>query len=212
MFDKVLDSFNLIEIWIVVLLISYLIGSIPFGMLFAKMLGKQDLRSHGSGNIGATNAMRVGGKKLGILTLIFDMLKGIIAIFASSIFLRYSGVAEIVVPNVFLYASGFSAIFGHIFPIWLRFKGGKGVATSIAVVIFVALPIGLVWILSWIFIYAASRISSLSSIFSVLSSCLICALCYSEDIYLVLMISAVCVLILFRHLENIKRLRTSAEF
>lgn len=212
MLCNTLGSFNLLEIWIFILLISYLIGSIPFGLLFSKVLGKHDLRSHGSGNIGATNAMRVGGKKLGILTLIFDMLKGIIAIFitVSCIFcFDFESSSD---TDIFLYASGFSAIVGHIFPIWLGFKGGKGVATSMAVVVFLALPVGAVWILSWLFIYSISRVSSLSSIFSALFSSLICALYYEADIYLILMMCATCTLILFRHIENIKRLKVSNEF
>ena len=101
------------------LLASYLLGSIPSGLILSKLLNKDDIRKSGSGNIGATNALRVGGRLLGALTLIFDLLKGLMAI-----------ILAIILEQKFIAAYGFVCILGHIFPVWLNFRGGKGVDKS----------------------------------------------------------------------------------
>ena len=123
-------------------------GSIPFGLIIAKIAGVGDIRQQGSGNIGATNMARIAGKKLGFLTLLFDALKGIIAIKLAS---TYSTNHQLI-----LY-SALAVIFGHIFPVWLNFKGGKGVATSLAVILTLNIKIGIFICLVWILVFVVTK-------------------------------------------------------
>src|SRR4030081_1195070 len=139
------------EAWLpVALILGYLLGSIPFGLVLTKLAGTQDLRSVGSGNIGATNVLRTGRKGLAAATLIGDALKGTIAVLA---FARADG------PS-FALVAGFGAFIGHLFPVWLKFKGGKGVATYIGVLFGLAWPIGLLFCLIWLATAALTRYSS----------------------------------------------------
>ena len=140
------------------ILAAYFIGSIPFGLLIARILGKGDLRSQGSGNIGATNALRVGGKVAGLLTLVLDTLKGVLAI--GLVYWMATGTPE----TLMLYLAAFFAVLGHVFPVWLKFRGGKGVATTLAVIVVLSWPVGLATIASWIAVFLLTRISSLSAI------------------------------------------------
>ena len=142
-------------------LISYFICAIPFGLLISKILNKKDIRQHGSKNIGATNVARVLGKKYGLATLILDSLKGAITvILAKNLFALSSNYEKIVLLTAFI------AVFAHIFPIYLKFKGGKGVATTIAVILAINPLVGMVVISSWLLIFAFSKISALSSLIS----------------------------------------------
>ena len=138
-----------------VILYSYLLGSVPYGLILTKLYLNKDLRSIGSGNIGATNALRTGNKVLGILTFILDLLKGFV-----SVFITYKFYPDLI------YLSGLSCIFGHIFSIWLKFKGGKGVSTYLGVLIQINFFLATFFIISWIIIFSISKFSSLSSLLS----------------------------------------------
>ena len=186
------------HITILLLIFSYLIGSIPSGLIFSKILNKGDIRKSGSGNIGATNALRVGGKLLGSLTLMFDLLKGLIVIIVAKL-----------LDEKFIGICGFACILGHIFPLWLKFRGGKGVATIFGVVLGMHVIIGLIMILLWITVFRASKISSLASLSSIIIS--IIALSFGEhyidSIFLILSL----LLIVYKHKDNIIRLYNGEE-
>jgi glycerol-3-phosphate acyltransferase PlsY len=132
---------------------GYLLGSIPFGVLLTRATGGPDLRTIGSGNIGATNVLRTGRKGLAAATLLCDMLKGTVAVLAA---MRYG-------PDAAL-AAGLGAFFGHLFPVWLRFKGGKGVATYIGLLIGLHWPAAVIFCAIWLAVAAASRYSSLAAL------------------------------------------------
>jgi len=142
----------------VVVIYSYLLGSIPFGLLFSHLLGFGDIRKIGSGNIGATNALRTGSKKLALLTLIFDVGKGSLAVFLSLLYF-----------SEYAYLSAIIVYLGHVFPVWLKFKGGKGVATYIGNILILNPVLFVIYGLSWLIIakllYVPSAIVSESSIF-----------------------------------------------
>lgn len=135
-------------------LFGYLIGSIPFGVLLTHIAGGPDLRTIGSGNIGATNVLRTGRRDLAAATLLCDMLKGTTAVLIAAHFVGYNAAL----------AAGLGAFFGHLFPIWLKFKGGKGVATYIGVLIGLAWPGALIFCTVWLVVAAATRYSSLSAL------------------------------------------------
>src|SRR3954454_3531157 len=136
-------------------LLGYLLGSIPFGLLLTKMAGAGDIRGIGSGNIGATNVLRTGRKGLAAATLLLDALKGVAAILI--------GRALLWDQDTVLLA-GLAAVLGHLFPVWLGFKGGKGVATGLGVLISAAWPIGLAACAVWLLVAAVARLSSLASL------------------------------------------------
>jgi acyl phosphate:glycerol-3-phosphate acyltransferase len=133
--------------------LGYLLGSIPFGLLLTRFAGTQDLRSIGSGNIGATNVLRTGRKGLAAATLLFDMLKGTVAVIIAS----YGGTEAAML-------AGLGAFIGHLFPVWLKFKGGKGVAVYIGILIGLFWPAAIVFCLLWLLTAVASRYSSLSAL------------------------------------------------
>ena len=183
--------------YIVTALISYLFGSIPFGYLFTKILLKKDIRNIGSGNIGATNVLRTGNKSLGYLTLILDIAKAVVPV----IYIKFN------YPDL-VYISALCAFLGHLFPIWLKFKGGKGVATFVGILIsiniFYALVFGIVWTLTFLI----SRYSSLSSLFASISIPIyLLIINQSNIIFFIIMF----VLIFYTHRENIKRLINKEE-
>jgi acyl phosphate:glycerol-3-phosphate acyltransferase len=135
-------------------IIGYLCGSIPFGLLLARAAGLGDIRKIGSGNIGATNVLRTGNKKIAALTLLCDVLKGLIPVLVGH---ALSG------PNGAI-LGGFAALAGHIFPVWLKFKGGKGVATALGILLGWSWPVAIVGITTWVLVFLARRISSLSAL------------------------------------------------
>jgi acyl phosphate:glycerol-3-phosphate acyltransferase len=145
--------------WTVFALIGYLAGSIPFGLLFSRWAGLGDIRSIGSGNIGATNVLRTGNKKIAALTLLCDGLKGYFPVLAASMFAD---------PNAMI-AAGFGALAGHLFPIWLNFKGGKGVATGLGVTFGWSGVLGLVFCALWLVGFFATKISSVGALAAVAS-------------------------------------------
>ena len=181
-----------------IILVSYLFGSIPFGLLLTKIFLKKDIREIGSGNIGATNVLRSGNKILGYSTLVLDILKAVLPILYVKFFM-----------NDYLYISALSIFIGHVFPIWLKFKGGKGVASYLGILccldIFTALIFGVVWISIFIFF----KFSSLSSLLASLTIPIFHFFYNSNsDYYFYFMMF---ILIFFTHRENIKRLRNNTE-
>ena len=183
---------------LLIIIISYLLGSIPFGFLLTKIFLKKDIRNIGSGNIGATNALRTGNKTLGYFTLILDISKAIIPI--------------LIIKNYFqeyIYISGLSVFLGHIFPIWLKFKGGKGVATYVGILFCINYLIGLFFIIIWFILYLIFKFSSLSSLIASLSIPIFYFYYFEDQNYYFYIIMFI--LIFFTHRENIKRLINKTE-
>ena len=183
---------------IIIILISYLMGSIPFGYLLTKFFLNKDIREVGSGNIGATNALRTGNKIVGYSTLGLDILKGIVPV----ILIKFN------YPE-FIYVASLSVFIGHVFPLWLKFKGGKGVATYVGILFCINIIYGLVFIVTWLSLYIISKYSSLSSLVASLSIPLYLILFLdSKNIFFFLIMF---VLIFFTHKENVKRLINKEE-
>jgi len=178
--------------------ISYLMGSIPFGFILTKFFLKQDIRNIGSGNIGATNALRTGNKLIGYSTLVLDIAKAIIPI--------------IYVKNTYpdlIYLASLSAFLGHVFPIWLKFKGGKGVATYVGILFAINIVYGFIFITNWLFIFFLSKYSSLSSLIATLSIPVYLYVSGNADGISFFLI--IFVLIFYTHRENVKRLKNQEE-
>ena len=183
--------------YIITALVSYLFGSIPFGYLFTKILLKKDIRNVGSGNIGATNVLRTGNKSLGYLTLILDIAKAVVPV----IYIKFN------YPDL-VYISALCAFLGHLFPVWLKFKGGKGVATFVGILISINIYYALVFGTIWILTFLISKYSSLSSLFASISIPLyILIINKGNIIFFIIMF----VLIFYTHRENIKRLINKEE-
>ena len=185
------------EIFLAVL-VSYLMGSIPFGYILTKIFLKKDIREIGSGNIGATNALRTGNKSIAYLTLTLDVLKAVIPL----LFIKIN------YPDL-IHVSALSIFIGHVFPIWMKFKGGKGVATYVGILFCLNLNLGILFIFSWLIIFFISKYSSLGSI---LSSLIIPIFIffnsnYEIEYFFIIMF----VFILYTHRENVKRLINKEE-
>lgn len=180
------------------LLLGYALGSVPFGLILTKLTGAGDLRAIGSGNIGATNVLRTGRKGLAAATLLLDMGKGLLAVL-----IAWRGF-----PDAVEFAAA-GAILGHCFPVWLRFRGGKGVATLMGVALGLAWPIGLAYAVAWLGTLAVTRISSLSGMTAALAAPLAAWFTGNESFTPVL--AALAVLVLFLHRANIARLMAGTE-
>jgi len=178
---------------------GYLLGSIPFGVILTRLAGTQDLRAVGSGNIGATNVLRTGRKGLAAATLIGDALKGAVAVLA------FAGADD---PS-FALVAGFGAFIGHLFPVWLKFKGGKGVATYIGILFGLAWPIGLLFCLVWLATAALTRYSSLAALLA--SGATPIALWVSGWPPAALLFAVLTLLLFTRHRENMARLLNGTE-
>ena len=183
--------------YLIIIIISYLLGSIPFGLLLTKFFLKKDIRNIGSGNIGATNVLRSGNKLIGYSTLFLDILKAILPV----IYVKYN------YPD-FIYISSLSVFLGHVFPIWLKFNGGKGVATYLGILFGINLMYGLVFGLTWIIIFLFSKYSSLSSLIGTLSIPVYLFITNGNQIIFFIIMF---VLIFYTHRENIKRLKNKEE-
>ena len=183
---------------LIVGLYSYLAGSIPFGLILAKIFLKQDIRQSGSGNIGATNVLRTGGKLLGLLTLILDGLKGYIAVLVT---MKYY--------QDYIFLSALLVFLGHLFPIWLKFKGGKGVATYLGILFAFNILLPLVFIVSWLVIVFISKFSSLSSLVSTFIVLIVNIFLKGLDQSVILFLFFV--LIMYSHKTNIGRLKAGTE-
>ena len=179
-------------------IITYLMGSIPFGFILTKIFLKKDIREIGSGNIGATNALRTGNKAIGYSTLLLDILKAVIPVIYVKIFYQD-----------FLYIASLCAFLGHVFPIWLKFKGGKGVATYVGILFAINIYFGIIFTISWFITFFISKYSSLSSLVAAASIPIyfIISAQFDQGIFFTIMF----VLIFFTHRENIKRLKNKEE-
>ncbi len=192
------------------IIISELVGSIPFGLIFSKLFGHGDIRKIGSGNIGATNALRTGNKTLALTTLVFDVFKGTPVIFFLYYFYSENPeVDDFFEFHTFALIVGFTAILGHCFPVWLKFKGGKGVATTFGV-LFAAVPwAGFIAAVTWGIVAGFSRYSSLSALCAVAIVPLVTFIYYGAMPAGVTILIAL--LVFWRHKENIQRLMAGTE-
>jgi acyl phosphate:glycerol-3-phosphate acyltransferase len=189
----------MIGIYFAAIVIGYLLGSIPFGLLLTRFAGTQDLRSIGSGSIGATNVLRTGRKGLAAATLLCDMLKGTAAVLIAN---HYGGFDAAML-------AGFAAFLGHLFPVWLHFKGGKGVAVYIGVLIGMFPPAAVVFCLLWLATAATTRYSSLSAL--VASFVTPIFLWWFGHPELAALFAVLTLLLFYAHRENIKRLQAGTE-
>ncbi|WP_052075665.1 glycerol-3-phosphate 1-O-acyltransferase PlsY [Sphingomonas taxi] len=180
------------------LLLGYVLGSIPFGVILTRLAGAGDLRSIGSGNIGATNVLRTGRKGLAAATLLLDLAKGAAAVW----------LAEWLFPGDGMIAAA-AAFVGHCYPIWLRFKGGKGVATLMGIVLALHWPMGLVYAAVWLGLLAGLRISSVAGMAAAVSAPVSGALFGRFD--LVMLLLALAAIVLWKHRDNIERLLAGTE-
>lgn len=179
-------------------LYSYFLGSIPFGLIYAKLAGLGDVRNIGSGNIGATNVLRTGNRKVAALTLLCDIAKGSLAVFITLNFF----------PKLILLSS-VVVYLGHIFPVWLKFKGGKGVATFIGAIAILNYVLCLIFLISWAIVTKIFKISSLSAIVAFLITFVATVFLYEND--LILVMSFFTVFSIFTHRENIKKIISGEE-
>jgi len=183
---------------ILVTTISYLMGSVPFGLILTKIFLNKDIRDIGSGNIGATNVLRAGNKIIGYLTLLLDVLKAVIPV----LYIKFN------FPEL-IYVSSLSVFIGHVFPLWLKFKGGKGVATYLGILFSINYILGFIFVASWLIIFFILRYSSLGSmlatfiipVFNFLNPS------FENEYFFIIMF----ILILFTHRENVKRLINKEE-
>jgi len=183
---------------ILVLFYSYFLGSIPFGLLITKIFLKKDIRNVGSGNIGTTNVLRAGNKSLAFATLIFDVLKGYVSVLITLKFF-----------NDLIYFSALICFIAHIFPVWLKFKGGKGVATYLGIILALSFKFGIIFCITWLLIFFIFKYSSLSSMIGALV-----IFAYSiilDNTTLSVFLFIIFIIILYTHRENIVRLKDSKE-
>jgi len=184
--------------WLLALLLGYALGSIPFGLLLAKAAGKGDIRQVGSGNIGATNVLRTGSKGLAAAVLLLDAGKGFLAVWLVGRWL----------PDV-VALGALGAVIGHCFPAWLKFKGGKGVATTLGVCLALAWPIGAAYAAVWLGMLAATRVSSLSGMSAAVAAPIAAAVIGRAEFVAVLV--GIALIVVYLHRENIARLRAGTE-
>ena len=182
---------------LLVISLSYILGSIPSGIIFAKIFRLKDLRTIGSGNTGTTNVLRTGNYTAAALTLVLDFGKACLAIYLSQI-----------VNEKLILISSLAILIGHIFPLWLKFKGGKGFACYLGIMLMINFYLFIFISLIWLITFIAKRVSSLSALLSCLSSILISIIYFNSNILLVFLLT---ILIFVTHLENIKRLINGTE-
>ena len=183
--------------YLIIAISSYLLGSIPFGFILTKIFLKKDIRDIGSGNIGATNALRTGNKSLGFATLALDIGKAVLPV----LYIKFN------YPD-YVFIASLSTFLGHVFPIWLKFKGGKGVATYVGILFSLNLILGFVFVVSWGITFLISKYSSLSSLVASLIVPLYLIFFKNYDsIFFIIMF----VLIFYTHRENVKRLKNKEE-
>jgi len=183
--------------YLIIAIGSYLLGSIPFGFILTKVFLKKDIREIGSGNIGATNALRTGNKSLAYSTLALDISKAILPV----LYVKFN------YPD-YIFIASLSAFLGHVFPIWLKFKGGKGVATYVGILFSINIIFGIIFIISWAVTFLISRYSSLSSLVAslIVPTYLIVFGNYNSIFFIIMF-----VLIFYTHRENVKRLKNKEE-
>ena len=177
---------------ILVILLSYFLGSIPSGVIFAKIFNLEDLRTIGSGNTGTTNVLRTGNYLAAALTLIFDFGKACLTIYLTLLF-----------NNDLVFISSVVVLIGHIFPVWLRFKGGKGFASYLGIISMINIYLFLLISLVWLIVFFYKKISSLAALFSCLSCILLSIIIFKSNVTLIIVLT---IIIILTHRENIKRL------
>ena len=183
--------------YLIIALCSYLLGSIPFGFILTKIFLKKDIRNIGSGNIGATNALRTGNKLLGYATLLLDIAKAILPV----LYVKFN------YPD-YIFIASLSTFLGHVFPVWLKFKGGKGVATYVGILFSINLILGSIFVVSWAITFLISKYSSLSSLVASLIVPIYLTIFENfTSMFFIIMF----VLIFFTHRENVKRLKNKEE-
>jgi glycerol-3-phosphate acyltransferase PlsY len=192
------DWGNLVAFGLLGLVIGYLLGSIPFGLILTKLSGGGDVRQIGSGNIGATNVLRTGSKPLAALTLVLDVLKGTVAVLLGAL----------LSPHAAIFA-GLGAFLGHLFPVWIGFKGGKGVATYLGVALGLYWPAGLTFCVVWLLVAINTRYSSLAALIG--SAATVGALAITGQWPLAALFLLLTVLLYIRHISNIGRLVNGEE-
>jgi len=183
--------------YLIIMLGSYFLGSIPFGFILTKIFLKKDIRYIGSGNIGATNALRTGNKRVGYTTLMLDITKAILPV----IYIKFN-------YSDYIFIASLSVFLGHVFPVWLKFKGGKGVATYVGILFSINLFYGFIFITSWLIIFLISKYSSLSSI---IASMMIPIYLLIFENYNSIFFITMFVLIFYTHKKNVKRLINKEE-
>ena len=183
--------------YLIIIIISYLFGSIPFGFILTKVFLKKDIRNIGSGNIGATNALRSGNKLIGYSTLLLDIIKAIFPV----LYIKFN------YPDL-VYISALSVFLGHVFPVWLKFKGGKGVATYVGIIFSLNIIYILIFGITWILVFLISKYSSLSSLTATLAIPIYLFFTNGNQI---IFFGIMFVLIFYTHRENIKRLKNKEE-
>ena len=183
--------------YIIIIIISYLLGSIPFGLILTKIFLKKDIRDIGSGNIGATNALRSGNRLIGYSTLFLDIIKAILPV----LYIKIN-------HHDLVYISALSVFLGHVFPLWLKFKGGKGVATFVGIIFSLNIYYVLIFGITWILIFLISKYSSLASLVATLS---IPIYLFFTNENQVIFFGIMFILIFYTHRENIKRLKNKEE-
>ncbi len=191
------DIFSIKEL-IIIIIFSYILGSIPFGYVLSKFFLGKDIRNIGSGNIGATNVLRTGNKFIGYLTLCLDIIKSVIPVIIVKIyFIEY------------LYISSLSVFLGHVFPVWLKFKGGKGVATYVGILFCLNIYLGILFGLVWLTTLILFKYSSLSSLIASISIPFISYFIFDNQNYF--FFGIIFILIFYNHRDNIKRLKNNEE-
>jgi glycerol-3-phosphate acyltransferase PlsY len=192
--------------YILAAIVGYLLGSIPFGLLITRAAGLGDVRKIGSGNIGATNVLRTGRRELAALTLVLDALKGAAAVL----------IARYLWPGDAMFIAANAVFLGHCFPVWLRFKGGKGVATMIGVLLGLAWPVGVAFCAVWLIIALAQRMSSLSALTAAVTAPIFAYVAWlmgwaPEGIKLAATAAVLAALLIYNHRTNIGRLLSGTE-
>ena len=201
---------------IIVAIISYLIGSIMFSVIFTKKIAGFDVRTRGSGNAGSTNVLRTAGKKVAIITLICDILKGVVAVLIGYIVGKLTK-ASVETSQMLILTAGVMVVLGHTFPIFFKFKGGKGVATSLGVLLMINWKIGLICLVFALLIMAVSRMVSLGSISAAILFPVLCIfinenyLIKSNHFGYILFGIILCLLVVFNHRSNLKRIFNGKE-
>lgn len=203
---KIVDSVfkensDISSLWVIAAAIGYYLGSIPFGLILTQFFTSQDIRTIGSGNIGATNVLRTGKKKLAAITLFLDLMKGVLAIFI----VQYWLLGDAIAP---LFAA-LGSLIGHCFPVWLNFKGGKAVATAAGILLTLNPLMGLIAAGTWIATFILTKYSSLSSLLACATTLLTAY--FIKDRYLLYFAIVLTILIFYRHFSNIKRLINGKE-
>ena len=203
-------DFNYLLILLFFSFMGYLIGSVPFGLVLTKMSGLGDIRNIGSGNIGATNVLRTGNKKIAFLTLILDGSKGALALFLLTSVLTNTSILNLYKSELIMSVVAISSVLGHCFPIWLNFRGGKGVATGFGTILFLNLIVGIVALVIWALIAKLFKISSISALISYFLIPFLMIFNSVENYFIIasIFISLIC---WFQHRENIKRLLNRTE-